>query len=111
MADPEKRAKRNRTMSNWGRNLRTDAVAVLGDSCACCGEHRVIMLDIDHINNNGSSHRRSLNWNHYEFYRQVADGKTEGLQLLCCNCNYGKSRNGGICPHQTERMAVAVLCA
>ena len=31
----------------------------------------------------------------------------EGLQLLCCNCNQGKARNGGVCPHHGKRVSDA----
>lgn len=30
----------------------------------------------------------------------------EGFQTLCYNCNIGKHRNGGICPHQHNRDCV-----
>lgn len=26
-----------------------------------------------------------------------------GFQVLCCNCNYGKNSNHGICPHKGTR--------
>ena len=31
-------------------------------------------------------------------------GKTEPdtIQILCFNCNCGRARNGGICPHETD---------
>lgn len=111
MADPEKRAKRNRHMSDWGRALRNSAVAVLGDSCVCCQEVNPLFLDIDHINNDGHIQRKSGKFDIYTFYRSIRDGNTRGLQLLCANCNQGKRRNGGLCPHEEERAACALLIA
>lgn len=29
----------------------------------------------------------------------------------CANCNWGRSMNAGICPHEEERVARALLCA
>jgi ABC-type uncharacterized transport system substrate-binding protein len=35
------------------------------------------------------------------FYKWLArNGYPSGFQILCMNCNHGKSRNGGVCPHQ-----------
>ena len=31
----------------------------------------------------------------------------EGYQLLCCNCNQGKTRNGGVCPHTVRILRAA----
>lgn len=73
-----------------------------GRECACCGEAHPIFLTIDHVNgdgaefarNHGSSHRRNL-------YRWlVTHGFPPGYQTLCWNCNSGRARNGGICPHR-----------
>jgi hypothetical protein len=30
-----------------------------------------------------------------------------GFQLLCSNCNHGRARNGGICPHKTGSQTIA----
>lgn len=87
-----------------------------GNDCACCGEKRRSMLTVDHVNNDGADHRRALGA-HYRAHRWrnaniggtslyrdlVKRGFPEGFQLLCANCNASKSRNGGICEHQTER--------
>jgi hypothetical protein len=27
-------------------------------------------------------------------------GYPEGFQVLCMNCNWGRYRNGGVCPHE-----------
>lgn len=93
---------------------KLDAIRLLGSACRCCDETRPQFLQIDHINNDGAEHRRALGTgggSHVVLYSQIREGKTSGLQLLCANCNWGKARNGGICPHEEERMAIALLSA
>lgn len=103
MADPAKRAARNLRMVEWGRSLRRRALAALGTACFCCGEAQEQFLDIDHMNNDGKLHRRIPGYNAYDFYRRIAAGETSGLQILCSNCNNGKRRNRGVCPHEAQR--------
>jgi hypothetical protein len=31
----------------------------------------------------------------------VKQGFPDGFQTLCFNCNVGKYKNGGVCPHQS----------
>lgn len=75
-----------------------------GYRCACCGEEEKKFLTIDHVNNDGAKHRKELG-------TLIGRGGTAfqswlrknefppGFQVLCYNCNCGKARNGGICPH------------
>lgn len=80
-----------------------------GTSCVCCGESEPLFLTLDHINNDGASQRKvakhsgGLNW-----YTKLASLIRKGsapndLQTLCFNCNCGKERNGGVCPHKRHR--------
>ena len=77
-----------------------------GDLCSCCGESNPLFLSIDHVFNNGAVHRQQLNNgrrgpNGERLYREViARGFPRDYQLLCFNCNLGRSRNKGVCPHQ-----------
>ncbi len=69
-----------------------------GFICACCGETEEAFLSIDHVNNDGAEHRRQVDRrNMYKWLDK--NGFPEGYQILCMNCNFGKARNGGICPH------------
>ena len=77
--------------------------------CACCGETIIGFLTIDHINNNGAEHRRKLfgkKFNRlggYAFYAWLKrHGYPEGYQVMCYNCNCGRDKNNGICPHKFE---------
>ena len=71
----------------------------LGNRCACCGERDPMFLQVDHVFNDGAEHRRStsgvrrgLELKHMLAYLEANPGH---LQLLCCNCNYAKHKNGG----------------
>jgi hypothetical protein len=69
--------------------------------CVCCGESEESFLTVDHIDNDGAKHRKELRRDFYTWL--VAQGFPEGYQTLCRNCNWGKHRNGGVCPHMQPR--------
>jgi hypothetical protein len=73
-----------------------------GGECACCGEDEPMFLTIDHVNGNGAEERRVYKGGHTSaFLRMIIDeGFPDRYQLLCWNCNCGRHRNGGVCPHQ-----------
>jgi hypothetical protein len=77
--------------------------------CACkyCNEDNIIFLTLDHIDGSGRKHRKLLKANGGNvFYRKLKNlGYPDGIQVLCYNCNCGKSKNGGICPHEDEANA------
>lgn len=78
-----------------------------GKYCACCGETNEMFLTFDHVNNDGNTHRRRdskgkenshaggfmLKW-------IIKNNFPNSIQILCWNCNCGKQRNKGICPHK-----------
>jgi hypothetical protein len=69
-----------------------------GCRCGCCGETCPTMLTMDHINNDGAEHRRTMKRSIYHWLEQ--NNYPKGFQVLCFNCNIAKHVNGGICPHQ-----------
>ena len=72
-----------------------------GRRCACCGEAQVVFLTVDHVNNDGAEHRKTVHAS--GIYRWLLRrGFPPGFQILCFNCNCGKQRNGGTCPHQNQ---------
>jgi hypothetical protein len=76
-----------------------------GYRCACCGETERLFLSIDHINNDGAEERKSGKYSGsgYGFYRWLRkSGFPSGYQVLCMNCQVGKHKNGGVCPHQQK---------
>lgn len=81
-----------------------------GGVCACCGEGNPLFLTIDHVNNDGykirprnkKSNSEENQFSGHYYTRIIKEGFPDYLQLLCWNCNCGKHRNKGICPHQTK---------
>ena len=76
-----------------------------GYKCACCGETEVMFLTIDHVNNDGNVERKAglYRGNGTAFYQWLRkQGFPDGYQVLCMNCNVGKHKNGGVCPHQRK---------
>ena len=74
-----------------------------GCRCNCCGETEIMFLTIDHINGGGTKHMRTLANNGRLFYDWLEKNNfPPGYQVLCQNCNTGKYRNGGICPHNLK---------
>lgn len=84
--------------------MRREAVSHYGGKCHCCGESRYEFLAIDHANNNGSEHRKSLRpTERREIYVWLKkNGWPEGFRILCHNCNCAIGWYG-YCPHQANR--------
>jgi hypothetical protein len=80
-----------------------------GRKCSWCGEDDLIILTIDHINNDGASHRKKLGKQNNIGHRNNGggtrtynwlnkNGYPPGYQVLCFNCNFAKAQNGGALP-------------
>ena len=85
---------------------RTAALMYYGNgklACVCCGESRLKFLTIDHINNDGNIHRKKNGTSLIAYWLKIHK-YPEGFQTLCFNCNSGRALNGGICPHQEEKI-------
>ncbi len=109
--DPEWVKSEQRRGREYWHNLRREVfMAYGGFRCRCCGETEEKFLSIDHINNDGAEHRRELGYNSgngkgasSKTLKWLKDnGFPSGFQVLCMNCNVGKARNGGVCPHQLK---------
>jgi len=70
-------------------------------TCACCGEPIIEFLTIDHINGGGCKHRQKIGVGTVFYHWLIKNGFPEGYQVLCYNCNCGRDKNGGMCPHKT----------
>lgn len=79
--------------------LRLRLIQGYGSKCNCCGESMIEFLDLDHVNNDGHIDRKQFSWT--AMYKKViAENFPPQYQILCSNCNQGKRRNNGICPHK-----------
>lgn len=67
--------------------------------CSCCGEKEYVFLTIDHINGGGTQHRKEVPAAHLARWL-IKNNFPEGYDVLCFNCNCGKHKNGGVCPHK-----------
>lgn len=84
------------------RALKQEMVGAYGGKCKCCGETIIEFLTIDHINGDGSEHRKRLG----KGRKIYADIKAQGFpkdkyRLLCFNCNITLGFYG-YCPHHPE---------
>lgn len=81
--------------------LRKKILEGYGGRCMCCGESEPTFLEIDHVHGGGSEHYRHENAG-TSYRRIIKEGFPDRFQLLCCNCNRGRARHGGICPHKSK---------
>lgn len=95
------------------KQLNNDVFDIYGGKCSCCGESNRVFLTLDHVGNDGAKDRGRRYSKHSRryvrsdnsriFYAIRKSGKPlPQYQILCFNCNCGKHRNGGICPHVTS---------
>jgi predicted restriction endonuclease len=100
---PQHRQKNNDRERERYRIIREEIIKEYGSRCACCGETEPLFLEIDHINNDGHKERKLIGTSAKALCIAIKKGGfcKERYQLLCANCNQGKKRNGGICPHKS----------
>lgn len=94
-------AERKRVINTKRRyEVRKQVFDHYGNRCNCCGEPNILFLSIDHVNRDGVTHRKETGVSGTGInYWLVKHNFPEGFQVLCFNCNLGRERNGGICPH------------
>lgn len=72
----------------------------IGNKCFCCGENDVRFLTLDHADDSGAEHRKTLKCHQIYAAARKEGYPKEKYQVLCFNCNSGRSANGGVCPHK-----------
>ena len=82
----------------WWASIRREFLAAYGGKCACCGEGTQEFLSLDHINGDGSQHRKMTGSLTYLWLRKRGWPK-DNYRLLCMNCNFARGRYG-YCPHE-----------
>jgi len=90
----------------WRWKLNRQVLTAYNNVCACCGERNQFFLTLDHKEGGGNIHRKEVRkMGSNDWYKWVIENNfPEEFQLLCYNCNLGRERNGGICPHHDERL-------
>ena len=68
--------------------------------CACCGEKEEVFLTIDHMDNDGATHKKNNGLRgSVDLYRWIIQNDfPKNFQVLCMNCNWAKFKVGK-CPH------------
>ncbi len=85
------------------RALKAQLMEIYGPKCACCGESNSQFLTLDHINNDGAVERKECKLGTWGVFRKaVRDRDKTRYQILCYNCNFGRAKNGGVCPHRID---------
>jgi len=97
-----------KTARTWRENARLKVYEKYGGAiCSCCGETRLPFLTLDHINNDGYKHRKKggngARIGGGTYLWAIKNNYPPTLRVLCYNCNSGRHRNGGVCPHEEER--------
>lgn len=85
----------------YRRRLRLKVIHGYGAICTCCGETNLGFLTLDHINNDGNIERQGKSSPSHKFYTKlISEGFPDRIEVRCYNCNLGRAKNGGICPHK-----------
>lgn len=110
--DALKHYHRNRNEINPAKQLlhkqnRAIVIERMGGMCECCGETETAFMEVDHINDDGKQQRLKHPGQATIYWWLVKHNFPAGFRLLCSNCNRGRWRNGGICPHQEGSQAIA----
>lgn len=102
------REKSLETSRKWRGKARLKIYEKYGGAiCSCCGEKRLLFLTLDHINNDGYKYRKKNSKGERgagsTYLWAIKNNYPPTLRVLCYNCNSGRARNNGICPHEEER--------
>lgn len=101
-SNPEYIEKRRIRDNKESREIRKICLIYYGGNppkCSCCGESIFDFLTIDHIQGNGTSHRKKVGRGTQFFYWLKRNNFPEGYKVLCYNCNCAKGHLG-FCPHE-----------
>jgi hypothetical protein len=98
----DRRQKDMKAKSTAAAKCRAELLAAYGGMCVCCGESEWKFLQLDHVNDDGRAHRKSIGLGVYNLLRWAKDnGFPPTLQILCANCHNAKSFYGE-CPHKSS---------
>lgn len=107
----ERRASANARSKSVTASMRSVVFDYYGWQCECCGESEPKFLTIDHVRNDGAKMRK-LHGVGSRLYRWlIKHNFPEGFRTLCCNCNFGRARNGGVCPHELKEGSTTIAQA
>lgn len=86
--------------------MRIACIKAYGEICSCiyCNERNPKFMQLDHVNNDGAAHKKSMNWNRggSNYLWAVRNNFPDRLQLLCANCHQVKTFSGGCTPEDHQ---------
>lgn len=97
------RAKRYGYNKKHYEKLKNELFATYGHCCQCCGESERSFLTIEHLKGNGGKERKICG-PLAVMRKAIRSRDFSQYTILCMNCNVGKHRNGGVCPHIKEKV-------
>lgn len=100
MTPEEKRIRLYRQRQEYLARLKDDVYRNYGDECACCGENEPLFFELDHVHGGGRQEYLEMKGMAAIYAKARRENYPDIYQLLCANCNQGRERNGGICPHR-----------
>jgi hypothetical protein len=91
-------------MRKWRLKLKQRAVNALGGKCVCCGETELLFLTLDHVNEDGGTHRKSDDRaRSTKLWQQMLSGECNyEMQVLCANCHLAKNGPGKCRVHREQ---------
>lgn len=103
-AKPETKEKERKNQTAYRLKIKRTVFDHYGNECRCCGETNPFFLSIDHVNNDGNLEKKNGKrpGGRMLYGKIISENFPITYQVLCMNCNFGKSKNGGICPHESE---------
>jgi len=98
-SNKEYKLRKNICNKNSKLLLKKEVLTVYGDcSCANCKIKDMDVLSIDHIHNDGSTHKKKIGvqgGHLYSYLKRNNFPDRDRLQVLCMNCQFIKKTNGG----------------
>lgn len=94
----ENREKVNANNKKYYQNLKDKVFDRYGKRCWCCGETEEDFLTLEHLEGGGSKHRKEVGI-YGQFLDAIHTKELSKYMILCMNCNMGRAKNYGVCPH------------
>lgn len=89
---PDNPTKKQLKQAAYVQKLKLECLSHYGNICPC-GEKDLVILTLDHVNDDGENHRKEKKKRGFAFYLDLKKNKFPNdppLQVLCMNCQFRK---------------------